>query len=95
MTPSEEWLIVDGTRADAAAMVALDERNFARGDRFSSRLWRTILDQAASGKMLTLVARDQDRVVGAIVGECHPRRHTLTVWSIAVDASSTERSWRR
>jgi ribosomal protein S18 acetylase RimI-like enzyme len=66
-------------------MVALDERNFVRGDWFSARLWRTILEQAASGKMLTLVARHQDRVVGAIVGEWHPRAHKLTVWSIAVD----------
>jgi ribosomal protein S18 acetylase RimI-like enzyme len=85
VTPPEQWLIADGTRADAAAMVALDERNFARGDRFSGRLWRTILDQAASGQMLTLVARHQDRVVGAIVGEFHRRAGRLTVWSIAVD----------
>ncbi len=85
MTPPDAWLIADGTRADAAEMVALDERNFVRGDRFSARLWRTILEQAASGKMLTLVARHQDRVVGAIVGEWHPRTHKLTVWSIAVD----------
>jgi hypothetical protein len=57
----DDWLIADGTRADAAGMVALDERNFARGDRFSARLWRTILDSTASGKMLTLVARQQGR----------------------------------
>jgi len=89
------WLIADGTRADAADMVALDERNFLRGDRFSARLWRTILDQGASGKMLTLVARHQGAVVGAIVGEYHPpsaslhgagsRSRHLVVWSIAVD----------
>jgi ribosomal-protein-alanine N-acetyltransferase len=66
-------------------MVALDERNFTRVDRFSGRLWRTILEQASSGKMLTLVARDQEEVVGAIVGEFHARTHKLTVWSIAVD----------
>ncbi|MDQ6674852.1 MAG: GNAT family N-acetyltransferase [Chloroflexota bacterium] len=77
--------IAEATPADAAAMAALDERNFARGDRFSRRLWRTILEQAASGKMLTLVGRHQDAVVGAIVGEFHLRRHTLKVWSIAVD----------
>ena len=81
----KQWPIAEGTRADAADMVALDERNFARGDRFSQRLWRTILDQAASGKMLTLVARDQGAVVGAIVGEFHPRAGRLVVWSIAVD----------
>ncbi|MGI9147954.1 MAG: GNAT family N-acetyltransferase [Chloroflexota bacterium] len=85
MTPSEEWQIADGTSADAAALVALDARNFARGDRFSSRLWRTILGQAASGKMLTIVARHQDAVFGAIVGEFHARVGKLTVWSIAVD----------
>jgi len=66
-------------------MVALDERNFARGDRFSNRLWRTILEQTASGKMLTLIARQQDTVVGAIVGEFQPRLHKMSVWSIAVD----------
>lgn len=85
MSLPEEWLIADGTPADAAAMVALDERNFARGDQFSRRLWRTILEEAASGKMLTLVARYQGGVVGAIVGEFRPRARQLTVWSIAVD----------
>jgi ribosomal protein S18 acetylase RimI-like enzyme len=85
MTPPEAWLIADGTRAEAAEMVALDERNFARGDRFSGRLWRTILEQATSGKMLTLVARHQGAVVGAIVGQFRPRAGELTVWSIAVD----------
>jgi ribosomal protein S18 acetylase RimI-like enzyme len=79
------WLIVQGTRADAAGLVALDERNFAPGDRFSARLWRTILKQADSGKMLTLVAREREGIVGAIVGEYDLRQHRLTVWSIAVD----------
>jgi [ribosomal protein S18]-alanine N-acetyltransferase len=79
------WSIADGTRADAAEMVALDERNFLHGDRFSNRLWRTILDQAGSGKMLTLIARHESAVVGAIVGEFHPRRGHLVIWSIAVD----------
>lgn len=78
-------LIVEGTRADAADMVALDERNFARGDRFSQRLWRTILDQTATGQMLTLVARQQGVVVGAIAGEFQPKAGRLVVWSIAVD----------
>ena len=85
MTSSGDWVLADGTRADAADMVALDERNFARGDRFSGRLWRTILDQAAGGSMLTLVARRQGEVVGAIVGEFNPRAGRLVVWSIAVD----------
>jgi [ribosomal protein S18]-alanine N-acetyltransferase len=83
--PPEEWLIAEGTRADVAEMVALDERNFLRGDRFSNRLWRTILEEAASGKMLTLIARQQGTVVGAIVGEFHSRAGRLVVWSIAVD----------
>jgi ribosomal-protein-alanine N-acetyltransferase len=85
MTPTGDWVLTDGTRADAAEMVALDERNIARGDRFSVRLWRTILDQAAGGSMLTLVARHQGAVVGAIVGEFSPRAGRLVVWSIAVD----------
>ncbi len=87
MTPPADWLIADATRADADAdaLVALDQRNFARGDRFSRRLWRTILEQAASGTMLTLVARRRGDVAGAIVGEFHPRAGKLTVWSIAVD----------
>jgi ribosomal protein S18 acetylase RimI-like enzyme len=80
-----QWLIAEGTRADAADMVALDERNFARGDRFSQRLWRSILDQSGSGKMLTLVARDHGAVVGAIAGEFQPKAGRLVVWSIAVD----------
>jgi ribosomal protein S18 acetylase RimI-like enzyme len=85
MRAPEECPIADGTHGDAAELVALDERNFTRGDRFSSRLWRTILAQAASGKMLTLVARHQGAVVGAIVGEFHPRAGRVVVWSIAVD----------
>jgi ribosomal protein S18 acetylase RimI-like enzyme len=85
MTAGEEWLIADGTPADAADMVALDERNFARGDQFSRRLWRAILEEAAGGKMLTLIARQQGTVIGAIVGEFRPRARQLTVWSIAVD----------
>ena len=35
--------------------------------------------------MLTLVARQQGVVVGAIVGEFRRRRGRLVVWSIAVD----------
>jgi ribosomal protein S18 acetylase RimI-like enzyme len=85
MTPPDAWAIADGTAADAAEMVALDQRNFARGDRFSSRLWRTILNQAGSGRMLTLVARNHGAVVGAIVGEFRARAGELQVWSIAVD----------
>ncbi|HLZ29196.1 MAG TPA: GNAT family N-acetyltransferase [Chloroflexota bacterium] len=83
-----QWLIAEGTRADAADMVSLDERNFARGDRFSHRLWRTILEEAASGKMLTLIARAEGTVIGAIAGEFRPRGGRLVVWSIAVDESA-------
>jgi|SRR5579859_3886165 len=85
MRPPEDWLIADAVHADAAELVALDERNFVRSDRFSSRMWRTILEEAASGKMLTLIARHQGAVVGAISGEFHPRAGRMVVWSIAVD----------
>jgi [ribosomal protein S18]-alanine N-acetyltransferase len=87
MTAPQEWLIAEGTQSDAGEMVALDERNFLRGDQFSARLWRTILDEAASGKMLTLVARHEGTVVGAIVGELNKNSGAdhIVVWSIAVD----------
>jgi ribosomal protein S18 acetylase RimI-like enzyme len=80
------WVIVDGTVADAADLVALDERNFVRGDRFDRRLWRTILNgRIARNTLLTLVARHQGAVVGAIVGEFQPAVRRVLVWSIAVD----------
>jgi ribosomal protein S18 acetylase RimI-like enzyme len=67
-------------------MVALDDRNFAREDRFDRRLWRTILSGGVrGGEMLTLVARHQGVVVGAIVGEFRRAAGRLVVWSIAVD----------
>src|ERR687886_2433093 len=81
------WLIGDAIPADAAGLVALDRRNFPREDWFDRRLWRRILgEQAARGQMLTLVARQQGSVVGAVVGEFRPRAGRLLVWSIAVDA---------
>src|SRR5207302_3887927 len=81
------WSIGDAIPADAAELVALDQRNFPRKDWFDRRLWRRILgEQAARGQMLTLIARDQDAVVGAIVGKFRPRAGRLLVWSIAVDA---------
>ncbi len=79
-------MIVDGTVADAAALVALDERNFKRADRFDRGLWRTILSgRVARNKLLTLVARHQGAVVGAIVAEFSAAAGRLVVWSIAVD----------
>ena len=80
------WLIRDTIPADAAELVALDQRNFPREGWFDRRLWRRILgEQAARGRMLTLVARQQATVVGAIVGEFRPRAGRVLVWSIAVD----------
>ena len=80
------WSISDAIPADAAELVALDQRNFPHEDWFDRRLWRRILgEQAARGQMLTLVARQQGTVVGAIVGEFRPRAGRLLVWSIAVD----------
>src|SRR2546423_13590912 len=80
------WLISDAVRADAAELVALDQRNFPREDWFDRRLWRRIVgEQAARGRMLTLVARQQGSLVGAIVGEFRRRVGRLLVWSIAVD----------
>jgi ribosomal-protein-alanine N-acetyltransferase len=79
-------VIADGTPADTAEMVALDERNFASEDRFDRRLWRTILGGRLRGsEMLTLVAREEGAVVGAIVGEFRRSVSRLIVWSIAVD----------
>jgi ribosomal protein S18 acetylase RimI-like enzyme len=87
MPAPKPWTISDATPADAAALVTLDQRNFPRDDWFDRRLWRRILgEQAARGQMLTLIARQQDAVVGAIVGEFRPRAGRLLVWSIAVDA---------
>jgi GNAT superfamily N-acetyltransferase len=87
MPAPKPWTISHATPADAAALVALDQRNFPREDWFDRRLWRRILgEQAARGQMLTLVARQQDTVVGAIVGEFRARAGRLLVWSIAVDA---------
>jgi ribosomal protein S18 acetylase RimI-like enzyme len=86
MPAPKPWTISHATPADAAALVALDQRNFPREDWFDRRLWRRILgEQAARGQMLTLVARQQGTVVGAIVGEFRPRAGRLLVWSIAVD----------
>ena len=80
------WLISDAVPADAAELVALDQRNFPREDWFDRRLWRRIVgEQAARGQMLTLVVRQQGTVVGAIVGEFRPRAGRMLVWSIAVD----------
>ena len=80
------WLIADGTRADVTDLVALDARNFARGDRFDRRLWRTILSgRTARNRLLTLVAYHQGVMVGAIVGEFRAAERRLVVWSIAVD----------
>ena len=80
------WLISDAVPADAAELVALDQRNFPREDWFDRRLWRRIVgEQAARGQMLTLVVRQQGTVVGAIVGEFRRRAGRLLVWSIAVD----------
>src|SRR5438270_7524075 len=81
------WAISHAMPADAAALVALDQRNFPRDDWFDRRLWRRILgEQDARGQMLTLIARQQYVVVGAIMGEFRPRAGRLLVWSIAVDA---------
>ena len=81
------WVISHAIPVDAAELVALDQRNFPREDWFDRRLWRRILgEQAARGQMLTLIASDQDAVVGAIVGKFRPRAGRLLVWSIAVDA---------
>src|SRR5438132_1403245 len=81
------WSISGAIPADATELVALDQRNFPREDWFDRRLWRRILgEQAARGQMLTLIARQQGAVVGAIVGEFRPRAGRLLVWSIAVDA---------
>lgn len=86
MAVPEPWTIVDATPADTTALVTLDQRNFPRADWFDRRLWQRILNQqAARGQMLTLVARQHGTVVGAIVGEFHPRAGHLRVWSIAVD----------
>jgi ribosomal protein S18 acetylase RimI-like enzyme len=86
MSAPKPWTISNATPANAAALVALDQRNFPREDWFDRRVWRRILgEQAARGQMLTLIARDQDAVVGAIVGEFRPRAGRLLVWSIAVD----------
>ena len=86
MPAPRPWTISDATPADTAALVALDQRNFPRADWFDRRLWRRILgEQAARGRMLTLVARQQGTVVGAIVGEFRPRAGRVVVWSIAVD----------
>jgi ribosomal protein S18 acetylase RimI-like enzyme len=74
--------LADATRADAAELVALDERNFAPSDRFSRRMWRTILNDA---RMLTLMARDEGTLIGAIAGEFQPRAGRVVVWSIGVD----------
>ena len=87
MPAPEPWTISHATPADTAALVALDQRNFLRDDRFDRHVWRRILgEHAARGQMLTLIARQQDAVVGAIVGEFRPRAGRLLVWSIAVDA---------
>jgi ribosomal protein S18 acetylase RimI-like enzyme len=85
MSAPHGWLIAEATPSDAAELVSLDERNFLPSDRFSNRMWRTILDEAAGGKMLTLMARHHGVVVGAIVGEFSPRAGRVVVWSIAVD----------
>jgi ribosomal-protein-alanine N-acetyltransferase len=85
MSPPRGWLIADGTPTDAAELVGLDERNFVRSDRFSNRMWRTILEEAANGTTLTLIARHHGAVIGAIAGEFHPRAGRVVVWSIAVD----------
>jgi [ribosomal protein S18]-alanine N-acetyltransferase len=78
--------IVDGRPVDALDLVALDQRNFARGDRFERRLWRSILSGRMAGNaMLTLIARHAGDVVGAIVGEFRPNAGRMVVWSIAVD----------
>jgi ribosomal protein S18 acetylase RimI-like enzyme len=80
--------IVDGVPADAADLVALDQRNFVRGDRFERRLWRTLLGGSiARNPMLTRVARCDGQVVGAIAGELLASAHRMVVWSIAVDES--------
>jgi len=85
---AEPWTISDAAPADIVELVALDQRNFPRPDWFERRLWRRILgEQAARGRMITLVARQQGIVVGAIVGEFRPRVGRVLVWSIAVDAS--------
>ena len=89
MPAPKPWTITDATPADTAALAALDQRNFPRGDWFDRRLWRRILaEQAARGRMLTLVARQQGTVVGAIVGEFRPRAGRVLVWSIAVDTDA-------
>jgi ribosomal protein S18 acetylase RimI-like enzyme len=86
MAASEPLTISDASPADAAALVALDQRNFPRADWFDRRLWRRILrEPPTGGPMLTLIAREQDAVVGAIVGEFRPRAGRLLIWSIAVD----------
>jgi ribosomal protein S18 acetylase RimI-like enzyme len=80
------YTIADGVPADAADMVALDQRNFSRGDRFQRRLWRTILGgRLARCPMLTRVARCDSQVVGAIAGEFRASDQRMVVWSIAVD----------
>jgi hypothetical protein len=63
MPAPKPWTISAATPADAAALVALNQRNFLRDDRFDRRLWRRILgEQAACGQMLMLIARQQDDV---------------------------------
>jgi ribosomal protein S18 acetylase RimI-like enzyme len=87
VTAAPPWTISDATSADIAELVALDQRNFPREDWFNRRVWRRILgEQGAGGQMLTLVARHQGAMVGAIVGEFRPRAGRTLVWSIAVDA---------
>jgi ribosomal protein S18 acetylase RimI-like enzyme len=88
MRAPEPWTISDATPVDVPELLALDQRNFPREDWFDRRLWRRIVgERAASGRMLTLVARQQDTTVGAIVMEFRPGFGRLVVWSIAVDAS--------
>jgi ribosomal protein S18 acetylase RimI-like enzyme len=86
MTELDDIVIEDGQRADAGVLAELDRRNFPRADWFDRRVWANLLgDQAARGQTLTLVARQNERIVGAVVGRFRPARADVAVWSIAVD----------
>jgi ribosomal protein S18 acetylase RimI-like enzyme len=67
-------------------LAALDQRNFPRADWFDRRVWSRLLGpQAARGEMLTLVARQDGDIVGAVVGRFQPSKAEVSIWSLAVD----------
>ncbi len=68
------------------AIAALETRSFDPVDRFSKKTWRYLLSVANKrGTAITLIAKENNVIVGSINVLIRSKGHTARIYSIAVD----------